>query len=261
MFSNFVSVFNYSDLFLMITMREVKIKYKQSIMGFLWALLMPILIITSGVLVKLAFAKLSGTPFGMQQVASVSVKSVPWAFFISSIKFSTNSLTSNFGLVTKINFPKLIFPLSAVVSQFIDFLIAATFVLTVLLVSGFGFSMQALFSIVLMLILIIQSTALGIVLSAANLFFRDVKYIVEVIVTFAIFFTPVFYEVKMFEKWQNLLLLNPVAPVLEGLNGCLVLGTIPYGWWIVYSGVVAVVSLLAAVLIFEKIEPMFAEYI
>ncbi len=245
----------------MITMREIKIKYKQSVMGFLWALLMPILIITSGVLVKLAFAKLSGSPFSMREVASVSVKSIPWAFFISSIRFSTNSLTSNFSLVTKINFPKIIFPVSAVVSQFVDFLIASTFLMVILFARGYGLGIEALFSVVLIMILVIQSMAIGILLSAANLFFRDVKYIVEVIVTFAIFFTPVFYEVKLFEKWQGVLLMNPVAPVLEGLNGCLVMGVIPYGWWILYSGVFAVVSLVVAVVLFEKIEPMFAEYI
>jgi lipopolysaccharide transport system permease protein len=261
MSTKFTRMFDYRDLFYMLTMREIKIRYKQSIMGFLWALVMPILIITAGILVKIAFAKVSGTKFAMDDVVSVSVKAIPWAFFISSIKFSTNSLISNHSLVTKINFPKIIFPLSAIVAQFLDFLIASTVLMLFLFAAGYGFGIHALFSIVLILILIIQAMALGILLSAANLFFRDVKYIVEVIVTYAIFFTPVFYDVKMFDRWQNVLLLNPVAPVLEGLNGCLVLGTIPYGGWILYSGIFAVVSLFGAIVFFEKIEPLFAEFI
>jgi lipopolysaccharide transport system permease protein len=140
-------------------------------------------------------------------------------------------------------------------------MIASAVLMVILFAGGYGFSIEALFSIVLIMILIIQATAFGIILSAANLFFRDVKYIVEVIVTFAIFFTPVFYEVKLFDKWQTVLLMNPVAPLLEGLNGCLVLGTIQYGWWILYSACFAVVSLIVAVVLFKKIEPLFAEYI
>ncbi|BDV43040.1 transport permease protein [Geotalea uraniireducens] len=255
------TLFDYRDLFFMITWREIKIKYKQSIMGFLWALFMPILIITSGILVKMAFAKLAGTPFTFQEVAGVSVKAIPWAFFISSIRFSTNSLISNFNLVTKISFPKIIFPLSAICSQLVDFVVASLFLMVVLMANGYGLTVKALFAFVLILILIVLSAALGILFSAANLFFRDVKYIVEVIVTFAIFFTPVFYDVKMFDKWERVLLLNPVAPVLEGLNGCLVLGTIPYGGWIVYSAVFSVALLAIAVFLFQKIEPLFAENI
>ena len=245
----------------MISWREIKIKYKQSVMGVLWALLMPVLIITSGVLVRMAFAQLSGAQFALRDAASVSVKAIPWAFFISSIRFSTNSLTSNFSLVTKINFPRIIFPTTAVASQLIDFLIASVFLVVFLLANGYRFGVEALFAIPLVLVLVILAMALGIFLSAANLFFRDVKYIVEVIVTFAIFFTPVFYEVKLFSKWQTLLLLNPVAPLLEGLNGCLVLGTIQYCGWIVYSALFSVFSLMFAIMFFTKIEPLFAEYI
>lgn len=255
------NLLKYSDLFFMITWKEVRIKYKQSVMGFLWALLMPILIISSGVLVKLAFAKLSRTPFSMDEVASVSVKAIPWSFFISSVRFATNSLTSNFSLVTKMNFPKIIFPVSSVCSQFVDFAIAAAFLMFFLFLNGYGFSIYAFYAIIFLTILVILSVAFGILLSAANLFFRDVKYIVEVIVTFAIFITPVFYEVKLFDNWKNILLLNPVAPLLEGLNGCLVHNQIPYVGWIIYSGVFSIVSLVFAIKVFKKIEPMFAEYI
>ena len=102
------------ELLYMITWRDIHIKYKQSIMGFMWAILMPMFIILTGVLVRLVMAKLSGGPLNITQIASVSVKAVPWAFFISSIRFATNSLTGNSNLVTKIYFPKA--DLSVVVS-------------------------------------------------------------------------------------------------------------------------------------------------
>ena len=253
---------DYRDLFLMITLKEIKIKYKQSIMGFLWALLMPLIIISAGILVKFAFTKVSKVGLSSDAIASVAVKSIPWAFFIASIRFSTTSLISNFNLVTKIYFPKIIFPISAVFSQFVDFIVAMSFMLIFLFATGFGdLGWKTLAAPVLVVILIMLSVGFGILLSAANLFFRDVKYIVEVLVTFAIFFTPVFYEVGIFGKWRSLFLLNPVAPVLEGLNGCIVHNQLPYSGWIAYSGVFSVVLLAVALKVFKKVEPLFAEYI
>jgi len=103
--------------------------------------------------------------------------------------------------------------------------------------------------------------ALGILFSAFALFFRDVKYLVEVILTIGIFFTPVFYEVGMFGKWASILLLNPVAPLLEGLNASIVGHEMPAIGWLAYSTVVAVLTLLLSVLAFKSLEPYFAENI
>jgi ABC-type polysaccharide/polyol phosphate export permease len=94
-----------------------------------------------------------------------------------------------------------------------------------------------------------------------NLFFRDVKYIVEVLVTFAIFFTPVFYEADLAGRWKWVLLLNPVAPILEGLNSCVVLRRAPEISWISYSAVVSLVAIYLALALFKKLEPKFAESI
>ena len=115
----------YQDLLYMLTWREIRIKYKQSVMGLLWAVLMPCLIIAAGVMVRAAYAKLSGVPMGYAQIATVSVKALPWAFVISAVRFATVSLTGNANLVTKIYFPKDIFPISAILSQLFDFAIAA----------------------------------------------------------------------------------------------------------------------------------------
>ena len=152
------------ELLYMITWRDIHIKYKQSIMGFMWAILMPMFIILTGVLVRLVMAKLSGGPLNITQIASVSVKAVPWAFFISSIRFATNSLTGNSNLVTKIYFPKAVFPLSSVLSQLFDFMIAA-FILTIFLaVVGVGWSVHLLWVFPLILALVLLSVALGIFL-------------------------------------------------------------------------------------------------
>ena len=249
------------ELLYMISWRDIRIKYKQSVMGFMWAILMPMVIIFTGILVRVVMARSSGISLDMQQVASVSVKAVPWAFFVASIRFATNSLTGNGNLVTKIYFPKEIFPLSAVLSQLFDFMIASLILTLFLVFAGVGWSVYLLWVFPLILTLVLLVAAMGIFLSAANLFLRDVKYLVEMILSFAIFFTPVFYDSELAGKWQPLLLLNPVAPLLEGLNACIVLHRTPDIEWVSYSFAVSVLGACLSMVLFKKLESKFAESI
>jgi ABC-type polysaccharide/polyol phosphate export permease len=107
-------IIHYRDLLFMLTWRDIKIRYKQSVMGFLWAVLMPILIIGSGLIVTIAFSTISGRPVHPDDVLSVAVKAVPWAFFVAAIRFATNSLVMNKELVTKITFRARDPPVAAV---------------------------------------------------------------------------------------------------------------------------------------------------
>lgn len=247
------------DLLLMLTWRDVKIKYKQSVMGFFWAILMPLVIVSAGIIVRYAFARLSGTPLQMDDLTLVTVKAVPWAFFVSAIRFASNSLLANNNLVTKIYMPREIFPIAAILSQLLDFAIAAVVVVVLFVIAGPPVTVAVLWIPPLVLLLVLLTAAAGIFLSAASLFFRDVKYLVEVVLTFAIFFTPVFYEVSMFGDRASLLLLNPVAPLLEAIGAAAVGRPLPAFAWIAYSGVVAVGGMGLALVFFKKLEPLFAE--
>jgi len=127
-------LYKYRELLYAITYRDIKVRYKQSIMGFLWAVLMPLMIVFSGVIVRYAYAVAAGKPLNTQDIASVAVKSIPWAFVVSSIRFACSSLTNNYSLVTKIYFPKEIFPMAAVLACLFDFLVASTALVVVLMV-------------------------------------------------------------------------------------------------------------------------------
>jgi ABC-type polysaccharide/polyol phosphate export permease len=247
------------DLVMMITWRDIRIKYKQSIIGFLWALLMPILIVSAGVVVKVALARVSGKEVAASQLASVALKALPWSFFVASIRFSTASLLTNARLVAKIAFPRAVFPVSSVLSQLFDFCIASAFVAPLLAIGGVRFSPYLLWAPLLLAMLFVQTAALALLFSAANLFFRDVKYIVEVFLTFAIFFTPVFYEVEMLGPWGQLLMLNPVAPILEGLNAAVIHMRTPDPGWTLYAAGVALLLAWGAPRAFLALEPRFAE--
>jgi ABC-type polysaccharide/polyol phosphate export permease len=245
----------------MIAWRDVRIKYKQSVMGIMWAVFMPMIIVSAGILVKFGLAMVSNKPIDVSDIASVSVKAVPWAFFVSSVRFCTNSLLGNAGLVTKIYFPKLVFPIAAMFSQLFDFAIASALLILILGVMRIGLSIHLMWVPLILFLLLCLATGLGILLSAANLFYRDVKYLVEVILTFAIFFTPVFYDVSLFGKWGDLLMFNPVSPILEGLSSSVVHHQMPQIGWLIYSTVAAMCLSVLAFSVFKKLEPLFAERI
>jgi ABC-type polysaccharide/polyol phosphate export permease len=254
-------LYKYRELLYMITYRDIKVRYKQSVMGFLWAILMPILIVMSGIIVRYAYAMVGHAPLKTADIASVAIKSVPWAFIVSSIRFTCNCLTGNRELVVKIYFPKEIFPMAAVLACFFDFSVACTALVIFLLVIKIGLSIYLLWVPVLLATMIMLCVGIGMIVSAASLFFRDVKYIVEIFLTFGIFFTPVFYDVRMFGDRGKWLLLNPVAPLLEGLSASIVHHQSPDVHWYLYSLAFSLAAFLGGFVLFKDLEPAFAESI
>lgn len=254
-------IVQYRDLLFMLTWRDIKVRYKQSIMGFLWAVLMPILIVGSGLIVTVAFSTISGRPVNRDDVLAVAVKAVPWAFFVGALRFATNSLVMNRELVTKIYFPREILPIASVLATLFDFAVAASVVVLVFSVMQVGVSLNLLWLPVLLALLILLVAGLGLLLSCANLFFRDVKYLVEVVLTYGIFFTPVLYSASKLGKWGFVVLLNPVSPILEAINDVVVGKRPPDTAWLTYSAVWAVVGSVLAWQIFQKAESAFAEKI
>jgi ABC-type polysaccharide/polyol phosphate export permease len=138
-------------------------------------------------------------------------------------------------------------------------MVAVVPLLMVLAVVGVTPAISQLWAIPLLFFLVLLVAGLGIAFSAANLYFRDVKYIVEVLLTFAIFFTPVFYSSELFGPWRDWILLNPVAPLLEGLEQAVDKGRTPDLGWTAYSAVLATLIFAGAWLMFHRLEPSFAD--
>ena len=247
------------DLVYILTWREFKIRYKQSVMGLLWAVLMPLVIICAGVIVRYAFARVSGTPLALSDLTSVTVKAAPWAFFVAALRFGTNSLVSNANLVTRVYMPRLAFPISAVCGQLLDFLIAGVVIAVLLCAARIGASVHLLWLPALVVCLVMMSIGFAVIFAAGSLFFRDVKYLVDVLLTFAIFFTPVFYEASLFGPWEPLILANPISPLLEAFTATVVLHTNPSLPWLCYSFVFTALLCVGSLAMFAKLEPMFAE--
>jgi ABC-type polysaccharide/polyol phosphate export permease len=254
-------LYRYRELLYTLTWRDIRVRYKQSVMGLLWAILTPMLIVGAGALVRVAAARWSGSAVTAEDMGSVMVRAVVWSFVITSLRFGTNCLTGNVSLVTKIAFPKEVFPMAAVASGLFDFAVAAAVVALVLLGMGLAPGAQALWALPLMAIGVLQVVGLTLILSAANLFFRDVKYLVEIFLTYAIFFTPVLYPVDTVGDWKTALLLNPVAPILEGMSDAVVKGVAPDPLWTGYSLAVALLLAGGGYWFFKQLEDRFAESI
>jgi lipopolysaccharide transport system permease protein len=273
-----MELIDYRELLFQLTLRDIRIRYKQAVMGFGWAVFMPMLIVLSGMVVRFAIVYLRGDELQTGALGGIAVKALPWAFFVGAIGFANASLIGNSNLVTKIYFPREVLPLSAVVAQAFDTLVGATALVLLLPFLGAKLSVALLWLPLLALILFLFTAALALFLSCANLFFRDVKYLVQTILLFGIFFTPVFFEPAMLgPTGAQLMMLNPLGPILEGTRLAVIEGhnlLVPVAqlaedgsriavwtpWYLAYSTGWATLGFGSAALLFHHLEFLFAEY-
>ena len=233
------------------------------------------LVVLSGWVLRLAFSRLAGAPLDGAVMAGIAVKSVGWAFFVGALGFGTSSITGNLALVTKVYFPRAVLPLASVATQIADGAIATAALVAVLPFFGVELHWSQLWLLPAALILLTLTTAVSLLFSCANVFYRDAKHLVQLILSFGIFFTPVFFDASAFGGERTwLVMLNPLAPVLEGMRLAVVAGhdlaspllgangaLIWSPWFLVWSGAAALGLLLASAVIFHRAEFKFAEYV
>ena len=268
----------YRGLAYELTRRDIRVRYKQTIMGFGWAVLMPMLVVLSGSLVRFAMSYVSGHHLAVEELAGIAVKAIPWSFFVGSMGFATASLVGNANLMTKIYFPREMLPLAATLAQSFDSTIGTVALLIVCPLVGVHFGLGLLWAPLLAASVFLFTSGSALLAGCANLFLRDVKYLVQVLLTFGIFFTPVFFEPYMFGRvGARVMMLNPLAPLLEGLRLSVVynhqlLDTVVVNtahgpvvawspWYLAYSVTCAVVMFFVGVLVFHRAENKFAEYV
>ena len=243
-------------------------------MGFGWAVMIPMLIVASGTIVRLIIANLSGGSLNLHIVGTIAVKSLPWAFFVAALSAGSSSLVGNRSLVTKIYFAREVLPLSALCAVGFDTLIGFVVLAVVLPFLGAKLGLPLLWVPILALMLFAFAHACALLFSSANLFFRDIRYLVQVITMFGVFFTPVLFEPEMLgDLGSKLIMLNPVAPIVDGLRLAVMeghnlltplvseQGTLLWTpWYLAYSTVWTVGGLVTASLLFHRLEFLFAEY-
>jgi ABC-type polysaccharide/polyol phosphate export permease len=258
--------------------RDIRIRYKQTVLGFAWAVLMPMLVVMAGATVRYAMAYIGGRHLGIPDIAGIAIKAVPWSFFVGSMGFAATSLVGQANLVTKIYFPREVLPLAATMAQAFDACIGIATLFVAFFLIGIHPGLAALWAPLLALLAFMLTAGLALLVSCANLFYRDVKYVVHVLLMFGIFFTPVFFEPQMFGALgARVMMLNPLAPIMEGLRWSVVLNVnlldtvVVQGrhgavlawspWYLAYSAAWALVALLVGLLVFHRAESKFAEYV
>jgi ABC-type polysaccharide/polyol phosphate export permease len=246
----------YRELLVRMTARDLLLRYKQTVMGFGWAIFMPLVntAIFSVIFTRVATIDV-GTPYPVYAFCGL----VAWNFFASSLRFSVTSLTSNPSLVTKVYFPREIFPFSAVLVSIVDFAVSALVLVALMLYYKVAVGLPLLMLPVVVLAIVIFTAATALVISMANLFYRDVKYLFEVVITIGMFATSVLYPVTRFGGTIGALLqFNPMTPIIDAYRAVLLRGDLPSGSFLL-SAVVSTVILLVAWLLFHRAEFQFAE--
>ncbi len=264
--------FEYRELLLALTYRDIKVKYKQAMLGVLWVFFLPTMAIGSGIVFRLAMAYFSNSTPKLVDMVAVMVKSVPWLLFAAIVGGSSGSLIGNMGLITKVYFPRQVVPLATVLSALFDFTISLTgLTLIIILIANLApggdtaivVTWHYLWLPVLLMLLVVMAVGFGFFFSCTNLFMRDVRYIVQVSLQYGVFFSLVFLTYEEFGRFGHLFLYNPVAPVLESIRTIITRGQInadllPY---LVYSAVFTICLLTFALRFFNRSEPLFAEYV
>jgi lipopolysaccharide transport system permease protein len=251
-------LWEYRELLYFFVWRDVKVRYKQTVIGVAWVILQPLM--TMGVFTiffgRLAKLPSQGLPYPVFYFAAL----VPWTYFATALTSCTAIVVSNQNVITKVYFPRLILPLAAVCSGLVDFAIG--FVVMIALTLGYGFRPTAAVLLLPLLILLALLTALGIGLwtSALNALYRDVASIIPFVVQFWMLASPVAYPSSLVpERWRWLYGLNPMAGVIEGFRWALTgHGQAPGLFLLASAGMVAVV-LVGGLLFFQRIEGTIAD--
>lgn len=254
-------VLRYKELFYIFAWRDIKVRYKQTILGILWVILQPI---ATMVIFTIFFGKLAKIPSGkLPYSLFVLCGLVFWNFFSNSLSHASNSMVENDAIIKKVYFPKVILPVSSIVVSFVDFSI--NFIILLLFAALLGFAPSAWLVIVLPAALILTSitaAGLGLILSSLNVKYRDIRYILPFSIQILLFLTPVIYSLNIVDPANRYILaLNPLTAVIESIRTVFSGGTFLDFRLMAVSTFAAVASLLAGLWYFRKTENFFADIV
>jgi lipopolysaccharide transport system permease protein len=252
-------LWEYRELLLTFTLRDIKIRYKQTALGFLWVIIQPLfmMLIFSVFFGKLAKIPSEGVPYPLFVLAAL----LPWTLFSEGITRSTTSMISNAGIMTKVYFPRLIMPISGILSPLVDFAISILILVAMMAYYGFVPTMNVIFLPLFILLALATSLGIGLWLSALNVKYRDFQYTIPFMIQLGLFASPVVYPASLVpESLRFLYGLNPMAGVIEGFRWAL-LGTEMPGAMVLVSVGVVVVLLVSGAFYFRKMEQYYADVV
>jgi lipopolysaccharide transport system permease protein len=255
----FRELWQYRELLRFLVVRDIKVRYKQTVLGGLWAILQPFM---SMIVFTIFFGHLAKIPSdGLPYPIFVYTALLPWQFFSGGIASSGNSLVANSHLISKVYFPRMIIPAASLGAGCLDFLIA--FVMLILMMFYYGIfpGVGILLFPFLMILVALAALGVGMILAALNVSYRDFRYVIPFLVQFWLFATPVIYPASLVpDKWRWLINLNPMAGLITGIRSALL--NLPISWPdIAISGTISIGLFVIGIVYFKKMERRFADII
>jgi len=253
-------LWEYRELLYFLVWRDIKVRYKQTVLGASWAIIQPFLTMVAFSIFFGHLAQISseGIPYPIFSYTAL----VPWMYFANALTQSSNSLVLNERVITKVYFPRLLVPASSVLAGLVDFMLA--FVILIAMMLAYGIALTVAILAVPLLIVLTVATALGVglLLSAFNVQYRDVRYAVPFLIQFWLFITPVAYPSSLVpESWRAIYGLNPMVGVIEGFRWAL-LGAGPMPWQLlIISGLAAMGLVIGGLYYFRRMERTFADMV
>lgn len=250
----------YRELVYFLVWRDVKVRYKQTMLGVIWALLQPLvtMVIFSVIFGRLARLPSDGVPYPVFTLSGL----LAWQLFANAVTSASASLVGNSSLVTKVYFPRLVIPLAAVGSAFVDFLIACTLLFALMLWYGIAPGSAVVALPLFVLLAVTAAFGVGLWASALNVQYRDVQYVVPFALQIWFFISPVAYSARLVPAgmWRAVYALNPIVGILDGFRWTLLGGPAP-GWALAGSIATAIVVLVGGLYYFRWMEDRFVDVI
>lgn len=253
-------IWEYRELLYFLVWRDVKVRYKQTAFGVAWAVLQPLgtMVVFSVFFGRLAGVPSDGAPYPVFSLAAL----VPWTFFASGLSQAANSLVGSQHLITKVYFPRLVIPVSAVLASLVDFVAAFALLLAMTLYYGVALTWSLLWIPPFLLLALVTALGVGLWLSALNVKYRDVRHVLPFLTQLWLFATPVAYPSSMLnEPWRTVYGINPLAGVVEGFRWALLGTGHPPGAMAGVSAVTALAMLASGALYFRRMERAFADLV
>ena len=257
---NFKEVWNYRELFYFLTKRDIKVRYKQTVLGGLWAIIQPFFTM---VIFTLFFGRLAKIPTdGIPYPIFVYAGLLPWTYFANALTASGNSLVGSANLISKVYFPRLIIPASASLAGLLDFFIAMIVMGILMIYYNFIPGCGILLFPVLVGLTFLCAVGVGLWLSALNVQYRDVRYTIPFLIQLWMFVSPVIYPVSIVsDEYRWLLALNPMGGIIKAFRASL-LGHMPIDWFLFsISSVMIILLFLSGLSYFRRMEKIFADVV
>lgn len=260
MFKSLKNILTYNELLLNITLRQIKVKYKQTVLGILWAMLNPVALMIIFTIIFSRFAKIpsDGIPYPIFAYSAL----LPWTFFSTALSFAIPSLQDNKDLITKVYFPREIFPISALLAALVDFCIAAVVFVVLMFIFKVSLSFNALYIFPILLVQIVFILGLAFFLSAINVFYRDIGYALPLFIQLLMYACPIIYPISIVPpSIRPFYMLNPMASIIDGYRRVLIQAKPPDFYYLGIAAVVSLIIFCLAYMYFKRVESAFADII